>query len=241
MLRWRSNHEGKIVKEGPDIARIGALIGDPARANMLGALLSGKALTATELAAEAGVTGQTASSHLKKLMGGGLLLQAKQGRHRYFTLAGPEVGAVLEAVMGLAARKGHLRTRTGPKDPAMRAARVCYDHLAGDMAVRIFDSLQSRDFLAIAGAKGGFGLTENGSSFVREIGIDLDALTASRRPLCRVCLDWSERRNHLAGSLGAALLTHFIEKDWLRRDRNSRTVRFSPKGQAEIRQLFPVD
>lgn len=241
MLRWRSNHEGKIVKEGPDIARIGALIGDPARANMLGALLSGKALTATELAAEAGVTGQTASSHLKKLMEGGLLLQAKQGRHRYFTLAGPEVGAVLEAVMGLAARKGHLRTRTGPKDPAMRAARVCYDHLAGDMAVRIFDSLQSRDFLAIAGAKGGFGLTENGSSFVREIGIDLDALTASRRPLCRVCLDWSERRNHLAGSLGAALLTHFIEKDWLRRDRNSRTVRFSPKGQAEIRQLFPVD
>lgn len=228
------------MKEGPDIARIGALIGDPARANILGALLSGKALTATELAAEAGITGPTASSHLKKLMEGGLLTQAKQGRHRYFTLAGPEVGAVLEAVMGLAARRGHLRTRTGPKDPAMRAARVCYDHLAGDMAVRIFDSLQSRNFLAISNDKGGFGLTEAGSSFVREIGIDLDALTSGRRPLCRVCLDWSERRNHLAGSLGAAFLTRFVDQGWLRREKTGRTVLISPKGQAELKALFPV-
>ncbi|WP_269581340.1 ArsR/SmtB family transcription factor [Roseibium sp. Sym1] len=228
------------MKEGPDIARIGALMGDPARANILSALLSGKALTATELAAEAGITGQTASSHLKKLMEGGLLTQAKQGRHRYFTLAGPEVGAVLEAVMGLAARRGHLRTRTGPKDPAMRAARVCYDHLAGDMAVRIFDSLQSRGFLAISGNKGGFGLTEAGAGFVREIGIDLDALTTSRRPLCRICLDWSERRNHLAGSLGAALLTRFLDQGWLRRENASRIVHISPKGQTELKVLFPV-
>lgn len=228
------------MKEGPDIARIGALMGDPARANILGALLSGKALTATELAAEAGITGQTASSHLKKLMEGGLLTQAKQGRHRYFTLAGPEVGAVLEAVMGLAARRGHLRTRTGPKDPAMRAARVCYDHLAGDMAVRIFDSLQSRGFLAVSGDKGGFGLTETGSGFVREIGIDLDALTASRRPLCRVCLDWSERRNHLAGCLGAALLTRFTDQGWLRREKTGRIVHISPRGQSELKALFPV-
>jgi len=228
------------MKDGPDIARIGALMGDPARANMLGALLSGKALTATELATEAGITGQTASSHLKKLMEGGLLTQAKQGRHRYFTLAGPEVGTVLEAVMGLAARKGHLRTRTGPKDPAMRAARVCYDHLAGDMAVQIYDSLQTRDFLAVSSDKDGFGLTEAGASFVREIGIDLDALTANRRPLCRVCLDWSERRNHLAGSLGAALLNRFEDQGWLRRDKTSRIVHIPPKGQAELKALFPI-
>ena len=127
------------MKDGPDIARIGSLIGDPARANILGALLSGKALTATELAGEAGITGQTASSHLKKLVEGGLLAQAKQGRHRYYKLAGAlRWPRSLKRSWDLAARKGHLRVRTGPRDPAMRAARVCYDHLAGDMAVRIF-------------------------------------------------------------------------------------------------------
>ena len=229
------------MKDGPDIARIGALIGDPARANILGALLSGKALTATELAAEAGVTNQTASSHLKKLLEGGLLAQAKQGRHRYFTLAGPEVGVTLEAVMGLAARSGHLRTRTGPRDPAMRAARVCYDHLAGDMAVRMFDSLEMRGFLRASTDKGGLGLTEDGKGFVTNFGIDLDALTAKRRPLCRACLDWSERRNHLAGSLGAAFLTRFQEEGWLRREKNSRVVHFSPKGTAELNKLFPTN
>ena len=226
------------MKDGPDIARIGALIGDPARANILSALLSGKALTATELSVEAGITGQTASSHLKKLMEGGLLAQAKQGRHRYFTLSGPEVASMLEAVMGLAAHKGHLRTRTGPKDPAMRAARVCYDHLAGDMAVRIFDSFESRSFLGPPTKNGGFGLTDAGSSFVRSIGIDLDALHSSRRPLCRTCLDWSERRSHLSGSLGAALLTHFIDQGWLRREKTGRTVHISPKGQSEMNRLF---
>ncbi|MEP4771023.1 MAG: winged helix-turn-helix domain-containing protein [Roseibium sp.] len=229
------------MKDGPDIARIGALIGDPARANILTALMSGKALTATELAAEAGITGQTASSHLKKLMDGGLLDQAKQGRHRYFTLAGPDVSATLEAVMGLAARKGHLRTRTGPKDPAMRAARVCYDHLAGDMAVKIFDSLQDRGFLTTSSDKGGIGLTADGEAFVADFGIDLVTLISNRRPLCRACLDWSERRNHLAGSLGAAFLTRFKEQNWLRQETNSRTVQISPEGQAALRELFPVD
>jgi DNA-binding transcriptional ArsR family regulator len=227
------------MKEGPDIARIGALLGDPARANILGALLSGKALTATELAAEAGVTGQTASSHLKKLTEGGLLSQARQGRHRYFTLAGPEVGAVLEAVMGLAARKGHLRTRTGPKDPAMRAARICYDHLAGDMAVRIFDSLVERGHLVASSAKGGLRLSEEGADFISGMGIDLELLRAKRRPLCRACLDWSERRNHLAGSLGAALLTRFELNGWLRRETGSRLVHVVPQGQAELTKLFP--
>jgi DNA-binding transcriptional ArsR family regulator len=229
------------MKSGPDIARLGALIGDPARANILSALLSGKALTATELAAEAGITGQTASSHLKKMTEGGLIAQAKQGRHRYFTLAGPEVASVLEAVMGLAASKGHLRTRTGPKDPAMRAARVCYDHLAGDMAVRIFDSLQSRSFLTISSDKGGLGLTKNGEDFMLGFGIDLEALANSRRPLCRACLDWSERRNHLAGSLGAAILTRFQEERWLRREPKSRVIHISPNGELALQKLFPSD
>ncbi|PVB61007.1 winged helix-turn-helix domain-containing protein [Labrenzia sp. 011] len=228
------------MKDGPDIARIGSLIGDPARANILSALMSGKALTATELAAEAGITSQTASSHLKKLMDGGLLTQARQGRHRYFTLAGPDVGTVVEALMGLAARKGHLRTRTGPKDPAMRAARVCYDHLAGDMAVQMFDSIQTRGFLRVSADRGGLDLTADGRQFVSVLGIDLEALGTSRRPLCRACLDWSERRNHLAGSLGAALLERFRDNGWLRREAGSRVVTISPRGHVELHKLFPA-
>ena len=129
------------MKEGPDIARLGALIGDPARANILTALMSGKALTASELAGEAGVSPATASTHLGKLEAAGLLQQRKQGRHRYFALADDEVGAVLEAMMGLAESRGHTRTRTGPKDPALRKARICYDHLAGELGVHLFDSL----------------------------------------------------------------------------------------------------
>ena len=120
------------MKEGPDIARLGSLIGDPARANILSALMSGKALTATELATEAGVTVQTTSSHLRKLEEADLIKQRKQGRHRYFALADADVGDLLETMMGLAARRGMLRTRTGPKDSDLRKARVCYNHLAGD-------------------------------------------------------------------------------------------------------------
>ena len=125
------------MKEGPDIARIAALIGDPARANMLTALMSGKAVTATELAQEANVTLQTASTHLSKLDEGGLLRPRKQGRHKYFSLANDDVARVLEGLMGLAAGSGHLRSRTGPRDPALRKARVCYNHLAGDLGIRL--------------------------------------------------------------------------------------------------------
>ncbi|GGB50073.1 transcriptional regulator [Roseibium aquae] len=228
------------MKEGPDIAQIGALIGDPARANMLTALMSGKALTVSELAQEAGVGLSTASSHLTKLQDGGLLSQAKQGRHRYFTLAGPEVGEVLEALMGLAAHQGHLRTRTGPKDPALRAARVCYDHLAGDMAVRIFDSLSQRDFLSLDTHTSSLALTHEGENFVEKLGIDLEPLKKGRRPVCRSCLDWSERRNHLAGALGAALLTRFQDLGWARREKASRIVQISPAGQQELLKVFPV-
>src|SRR5450631_3406354 len=132
------------MKAGPDIAMVASLVGDPARANMLTALMTGRALTASELAHQAGITPQTASSHLSKLEAGGLLEQEKQGRHRYFRLADPDVAGVLEGLAGLAARAGHLRVRTGPKDPALRRARVCYDHLAGDLGVQMLDSLRKQ-------------------------------------------------------------------------------------------------
>src|SRR6202012_3426867 len=132
------------MKVGPDISVIAALLGDPARANMLTALLSGQALTAGELAREAGVTAQTASSHLARLEAGGLLTQRKQGRHRYYALSGEDVAGVIEALMGLAARTGHTRVRTGPKEPALRRARVCYDHLAGDLGGDMLEHLVAR-------------------------------------------------------------------------------------------------
>ena len=224
------------MKEGPSIAPIAALAGDPARANMLAALLSGKALTASELANEAGVTVQTASSHLSKLQTGGLIAGVKQGRHRYFRLADSDVADMLEAMMGVAARAGHLRARPGPADPAMRKARVCYDHLAGEMGVALFDALAKSGHLAVKDDTAR--LTKRGESFLNGRGVDVDALAGERRALCKTCLDWSQRRFHLAGSVGAALLNNVIEAGWARRERGGRTVHFSPDGEKKFRKAF---
>ncbi len=224
------------MKEGPDIARLGSLIGDPARANMLTALMSGKALTASELALEASVTVQTASAHLGKLNAGGLLRQRKQGRHRYFALADEDVGHLLEGMMGLAARKGHMRTTTGPRDPAMRKARVCYNHLAGELAVHMFDGLVAKGHLLETGDE--LELTAGGRALMAGLGIDLEAIGSSRRPLCRACLDWSARRSHLAGSLGVALMERFCQLGWARREAGTRAVVFSARGEKEFLRTF---
>lgn len=226
------------MKEGPDIAHIAALIGDPARANMLTALMSGKALTVSELAEEAGVTLQTASSHLSKLNDGRLLRPRKQGRHKYYSLAGDEVAHVLEALMGLAAGTGHLRKRTGPKDTELRKARVCYNHLAGDMGMQMFDSLIAQGHLVLN--EEDLSLSASGESFVSVLGIEIGGLRAARAPLCRECLDWSERRSHLAGSLGRAFLSRFEELSWAKRDQKTRVVSFSPLGVKEFERLFPT-
>ena len=224
------------MKNGPTITLIGSLIGDPARANMLTALMDGRALTASELARQAGVTPQTASSHLAKLEAGGLLLPEKQGRHRYFRLNGTEVAYGLEALMGLAAHAGHHRVRTGPKDPAMREARVCYDHLAGDRGVQMFDHLTRRGMISYRGSE--LALTPKGRRFSEDFGVTLPTDGATRRPLCRVCLDWSVRRNHLAGVLGAALLDRVLELKWARRESDSRVVAFSRNGAEKFDALF---
>lgn len=224
------------MKDGPDIARVASLIGDPARANILTALMSGKALTASELAGEAGVTLPTASAHLSKLADGGLIEMRKSGRHKYVTLASDEVAQVLEALMGLAAGTGHLRARPGPRDPEMRQARVCYNHLAGDMGTRMFDSLLARGFLRAEGEA--LVLSRAGEDFIRGLGLDLEAGPKSRAPLCRECLDWSERRSHLAGRLGRALLTHMETEGWARRVEGTRIVRFSRQGRAAFEVQF---
>jgi DNA-binding transcriptional ArsR family regulator len=226
------------MKVGPDIATIAALLGDPARANMLTALLAGQALTAGELAREAGVTAQTASSHLSRLEAGGLLTQRKQGRHRYYALSGEDVAGVMEALMGLAARTGHTRVRTGPKEPALRQARVCYDHLAGDLAVAMLENLVARGLVIETDET--LTLTDTGRTFMEALGLDLPALTTSRRPLCKGCLDWSVRRTHLAGALGAALLDRFYGLGWAAREPGTRLVRFTPRGLDAFHQIFGV-
>ena len=224
------------MKAGPDIALVASLVGDPARANMLTALMGGHALTATELAQEAGISPQTASSHLTKLSGGGLLMIEKQGRLRYYRLTGPDVAALLESLMGIAARAGHLRTRTGPKDPALRRARVCYDHLAGEFGVRMFDGLCRRRFLRRRSAE--FKLTRAGQRLCDRLEIDIDSFQKGRRPICKPCLDWSERRSHLAGALGAALLARFYQLKWARREPGTRIVTFTHSGEREFARLF---
>jgi len=227
------------MKAGPDIALVASLVGDPARSNMLTALMTGRALTASELAHQAGVTPQTASSHLAKLEAGGLIEQEKQGRHRYYRLADPDVAAVLEGLEGLAARAGHLRVRTGPKDPALRRARVCYDHLAGDLGVQMLDSMKRQRLLRQR--KQEIELTAEGGRFLAEtLQISADDIAHPRRPLCKTCLDWSERRHHLAGTLGAALLNRFTELKWAARDAapGSRVVNFTRQGEKGFAALF---
>jgi DNA-binding transcriptional ArsR family regulator len=222
------------MKLGPDITRIAALLGDPARANMLSALMGGQALTAGELAREAGVTPQTASSHLAQLEAGGLLKRRHEGRHNYFALSGADVAEVMEALALLAGRAGHMRTRPGPKDPAMRRARVCYNHLAGDAGVAMLDALIAQG--RIADLDGSLVLTDAGRAFARDFGVCLE--TAGRRPLCKACLDWSVRRSHLAGAFGIGLLSRIYELGWARRVDGTRTVAFSAPGLHAFEQTF---
>ncbi len=224
------------MKAGPAIAPVAALAGDPARANMLAALMAGQALTASELAAEAGVTLATASSHLSKLESGGLVTALRQGRHRYFRLADAEVAAMLEKMMEVAARAGHMRTRPGPSDPAMRQARVCYDHLAGEFGVALYDFLTASGCIKVE--SGAPQLTRSGERFLLDFGIPLEDLKSQRRPLCKACLDWSMRRHHLAGSVGASVLSRIYALRWAAPAKEGRAVLFSRNGRDKFFALL---
>ena len=224
------------MKAGPDISRIAALIGNPANANMLMALMAGPALTATELAQEAGVMPSTVSGHLAKLEKAGLVETARQGRHRYFRLADPDVALALEGLMPVAARAGLMRVRIGPRDPELRRARSCYDHLAGHLAVAMFERFIERRRLARNGDD--LRMTANGRRFFAKGGIDVEALERSRRAPCRCCLDWSERKYHLGGTLGAAILDRIVEQGWAVREAKTRIVRFSPGGERKLQTWF---
>ena len=221
------------MKEGPDLSRVAALIGEPARAAMLAALMDGRALTAGELGREAGVAKPTASGHLGQLLAARLVARDVQGRHHYYRLDGADVALALEALMGVAARRGATRIRPGPKDPAMRKARVCYDHLAGEMGVFIFDRLRENGGLAGEGPE--LAVTKAGWRQLADLGLEQAAFSAGRRATCRACLDWSVRRHHLAGAVGAGVLQRIFQLKWARRDEGSRVVALTPAGESALR------
>lgn len=233
-LQKRFVYDRSVVDE-PNIASIAALVGDPARSRILLALMGGRALTATELALEAAVTPQTASAHLSKLTAAGLLSGSRQGRHRYFQLADASVADLLERLCGVAEKVG-ATVRTGPRDQALRDARVCYDHLAGEWGVRLYESLLAGGRLVVRDAEPH--VTSSGEVFFEAFGIDVGALRQSRRPICRRCLDWSVRRHHLAGGLGAALLDRIFARRWARRHPASRAVIFTSSGWEELARAF---
>jgi DNA-binding transcriptional ArsR family regulator len=220
----------RTMVETPSFAAVAALVAEPARARMLTALMDGRALTATELALAGGVAPSTASSHLARLTDATVIALTRQGRHRYYRIATADIAMLLEALMSTAPPATHTPIRTGPSDEALRRARVCYDHLAGEAAVRLLDRLQAEQL--IRDQDGSLVLTTDGDAWCGTLGIDLDALRAKRRPLCRSCLDWSERRPHLAGALGAALLEQFFTRRWARRVARSRAVILSPRGES---------
>jgi len=225
------------------IAEIATLVGEPARAAMLGALMDGRALTATELAGVAGITPQTASGHLAQLTQANLIAVERQGRHRYHRLATPEVARLLETVMQVAAAIAPTPRRVpvvGPRDAAMRRARLCYDHLAGELGVAITDALVERG--AIEFDDGAGLVTERGVALLREAGIAWaeEGTRRSSRPLCRPCLDWSERRPHVAGRIGAALCRHLLDQDFVRRIDGSRALAVTPMGRNALHRLFGI-
>jgi DNA-binding transcriptional ArsR family regulator len=224
------------MSDGPNITRIAAAIGDPVRAEMLTALMAGRALTATELATHTGITKQTGSTHLRRLLDARLVTVHAQGRHRYFAITNEEVAQLLERMIGVAAGATQVRLQTGPREPALRKARVCYDHLAGEIAVSMYDALLARNVLEYRGET--LGVAPGGDVWLGKFGIDTQQVRSQRSPVCRACMDWSERRNHLAGALGAAILLRILERGWARRERTSRLVTFRPHGERALQQAL---
>jgi DNA-binding transcriptional ArsR family regulator len=222
------------------MAAIAALVGEAGRARMLIALMDGRALTATELAQLAGISASTASGHLGKLTQAGLLAVLPQGRHRYFRLASPAVARLLEGIMVVAAEPPASEQRPEPRiGRLLRDARTCYDHLAGRLGVALTDALIHKGAIELDDEAGR--VTEFGESFLQSFGISLEARRQSRRLYCRPCLDWSERRFHLAGVLGSALLARTLELGWIIRANEGRAVSVTPKGRRGFSDRFGVD
>jgi DNA-binding transcriptional ArsR family regulator len=219
-----------------EISTPAALIGDPTRATFLTALCDGRALPASELAQRAGVSASTASVQLAKLVEGGLLETERNGRHRYYRLADPSIATAIESLAVIAPRRPASSLRQARVGSELQTARTCYDHLAGALGVALFDALQLQRLLTPE-----LEVTKRGAKRLRELGIDVDELAKRRRPLARRCLDWTERRHHLAGSLGAALADRCFELGWLERLPSNRAVRVTEKGRRGLARDLALD
>ena len=201
---------------------------------MLLALMDGRALTASELAAQAGVTKQTASAHLDKLIDGELISREVQGRHHYFKLYDHDVAHVIEGLMGVSAARSGKRIHTGPKMPALRYARKCYDHLAGEVGVTMLERMCAKKWISADGKT--LSVTDRGAQCFEDFGIDIKALSSRKRPLCYGCLDWSQRRYHMRGSLAQAVLDQLFERRWSKLEDNTRIIQFSKNGKLQFLQ-----
>jgi len=219
------------------LARLAGLLADPTRAAFCLALLDGRAWTAGELATHAGVKPSTATEHLNRMLTAGLVAERRQGRHRYVTLAGPHVAQLIEDLTAHTdpAHRPVNGLRGAAASTALARGRTCYDHLAGRLGVAVTDALTHRGLLQQAT---GFSLTDAGIAWFTG---DLGLASNGKRPLARACLDWTERRTHLAGLAGARLCTHFFDQRWIRRVGSGRAVRVTPAGAAALRDLLGVD
>ena len=215
-----------------NLAAVAALIAEPARAAILDALLAGEAVRAGELARRAGIAPSTASEHLARLLDGRLVSCEAHGRERRYALASPEVADALEALARIAPPEQIRSLRAADTSSALRYARTCYDHLAGQLGVGLTDALLARNLLLVA--DGSYTLTPLGETTLAELGVDIDRARTARRSFARACLDWSEQRPHLAGALGAALTDTLLTQRWLLRRPHDRALSVTPKGQAAL-------
>ena len=227
------------MPSGVSMAEIAALVGDPARANMLTALLGGQSLTASDLAWHAGVTPQTASGHLARMATAQLVTVTALGRHRYYKLASPKVAQMLETIYQVAGDQPQPRRRLPSYvDTAMREARTCYDHLAGELGVAVAEALVAERYLVLGDEAGV--VTRRGRGFFGDFGIDLGAIGQQRRCFCRICIDLTERRPHVAGGLGAAFCTRCFTLGWIARVKDSRAVAVTRKGATGFRERLGI-
>ena len=222
-----------------ELAATAASLSDSGRAAILISLLDGRARTASELAFVAGVTPQTASGHLARLVESGLVAVAPQGRHRYHRLAGPQAAAAIEALAVIAAAQPRRHRIPGPRDRLLREGRTCYDHFAGRLGVAIADALLAVD--AIIERSGHFEITPEGERRLAMLEVDVAALRRGSRPLCRCCIDWSERRPHLAGAVGACLTANALRLGWVQRAGDTRGVRMTPIGRVRLHDAIGLD
>ncbi len=222
-----------------DLAAVGRMLGDGHRAEFLLALLGGDELSAGELASRSGASSSLASAHLSKLLQAGMLSVRRDGRQRYYRIDNPQLAQAIEALLAIAPPRRARALRESKHGQAIQRARTCYDHLAGELGVALTDALEHKQF--ITPWANGWELTPEGQRQFEDLGLDIDSIRRLRRAFARPCLDWTERRPHLAGALGAAVTSRLLDMGWLRRLPDTRAVRLTPPGRTKLRETFGIE